>query len=113
MTIHLDIRTLEPEQYEVTAAEGSVVTRHALVIHSDYLDQLGLYDVAGETVVGEVFDILLDREAIAGVPAESTLEQLGEHYSYLVPELRDRLSPGSQVKLLSDQPLRVATPPTP
>jgi hypothetical protein len=40
-----------------------------------------------------VFDILLQREALAAVPAESSLEQLVAHYPYLSSELQKRLSP--------------------
>jgi hypothetical protein len=109
----LEVEVVELEQYQVTAVEGSVVTRHWLEVHADLLDQLGLPDVDGPTVIGEVFDILLTHEALASVPAESNLEQLGELYPYLLSELQDRLAPGSQVKLLSDEPLRVVTPPRP
>jgi hypothetical protein len=110
---HLEVEVVELEQYHVTAVEGSAVTRHWLEAHADLLERLGLPDVEGPTVIGEVFDILLTHEALASVPAESDLEQLGELYPYLLPELQDRLAPGSQVKLLSDEPLRVAVPPRP
>jgi hypothetical protein len=109
----VEVELLEPEQYHVTAVAGRVVTRHWLEVHDELLDQLELYDVDGPTVIGEVFDILLTREALAGVPAQANLKQLGELYPYLLPELQDRLAPGSQVKVLSDQPLRVAAAPRP
>lgn len=97
---HLDIEVLEADQYEVTVAEGSVVTRHRLAVPSDTLDDLGLYELDGETVVREAFGILLEREALTAVPAEATLDQIGDHYPYLLPELRDRLAPGARVRIL-------------
>ncbi len=100
MNRHLDIELLACERYEVTIAEGSVVTRHCLEVPSDTLDDLGLYEVDGETVVREAFGILLEHEALTAVPAEATLGQIGHHYPYLLPELRDRLSPEARVRIL-------------
>jgi len=97
---HLDVEVLESERYEVTIAEGSVVTRHWLEVPSDTLDDLGLDDADGETVVREAFAILLEHEALTAVPAEATLGQIGHHYPYLLPELRVRLAPGAQVRIL-------------
>ena len=67
---------------------------------SDTLDGLGLEEVDGETVVREAFAILLEHEALTAVPAEATLDQIGDHYPYLLPELQDRLAPGAQVRVL-------------
>jgi len=108
---HLDIEVLESERYQVTVAEGSVVTRHCLEVPSDTLDGLGLDEVDGETVVREAFDILLGHEALTAVPAEATLDQIGDHYPYLLPELLNRLAAGAQVRVLppdrsSDGPAR-------
>jgi hypothetical protein len=97
---HLEVEVLESERYEVTIAEGSVVTRHWLEVPSDTLDDLGLEEVDGETVVREAFGILLEHEALTAVPAEATLDQIGDHYPYLLPELQDRLAAGGQVRVL-------------
>jgi hypothetical protein len=97
---HLDVELTGTERYEVTVAEGTVVTRHRLVVPNDTLDVLGFDEVDGETVVREAFDILLDREELTAVPAEATLDQIGDVYPYLLPELRARLSPGARVRIL-------------
>ncbi len=100
MNRHLDVELLECERYEVTIAEGSLVTRHWLEVPSDTLDDLGFDELDGETVVREAFDILLTHEALTAVPAEATLDQIGDHYPYLLPELRVRLSPQARVRIL-------------
>jgi hypothetical protein len=87
---HLEITLVEPGTYQVKAVQGHVVTRQSLAVDQGYLERTG---IDGTDLIREVFDILLHHEALAAIPAESTLEQLVAHYPYLSSELEKRLSP--------------------
>jgi hypothetical protein len=87
---HLEITLVEPGTYKVKAVQGHVVTLQRLAVDQGYLERTG---IDGTDLVGEVYDILLQHEPLAAVPAESTLEQLVAHYPYLSSELQKRLSP--------------------
>jgi hypothetical protein len=87
---HLEITLVETGIYQVKAVQGQVVTRQRLAVDQGYLERTG---IDGTDLIREVFDILLQHEALAAVPAESTLEQLVAHYPYLSSELQKRLSP--------------------
>lgn len=96
METHLDITLIEAGTYDVVASEGQVATRHKVAVDQDYLEQTG---IDGADLVREVCEILLQHEALAGIPAESTIEQLVAHFPYLSTELHERLSvetPGVQ-----------------
>jgi hypothetical protein len=97
---HLEIEVLDMDQYEVTMAEGSVISRHRVELSEEVLDELGIDEPDGETVVREAFAILLEREPLTAVPPSSTLDRIGALYPYLLPELRQRLAAGSQVRIL-------------
>jgi hypothetical protein len=101
MTTHLEVIELEHGSYEVKAVQGHVVTRHTFDVAPAFLDQIALSEADGATVVKEAFDILLQHEALAAVPAESNLQQLAAHYPYLASELQQRLAPGSEVRSVS------------
>ncbi len=88
------------DQYEVTLAEGSVISRHRVELSDRVLDDLGLEELDGETVVREAFAILLEREPLTAVPPSSSLDRIGALYPYLLPELRQRLSAGARVRIL-------------
>jgi hypothetical protein len=105
VTTHLEVQELERGNYEVKAVQGHVVTRHTLHIGPEFLSQIDLTDTDGSTVVKEAFDILLHHEALAAVPAKSHLEQLAAHYPYLVSELQQRLSPGSNIRAVATTPI--------
>jgi len=98
---HLEITLVEPGTYRVKAVQGHVVTRQSLAVDQGYLERTG---IDGTELVREVFDILLQHEALAAVPAESTLEQLVAHYPYLSSELQKRSSP----KMPADQTVEPA-----
>jgi hypothetical protein len=87
---HFEITHVEPGTYQVKAVQGQVVTVHSLSVDQDYLERTG---IEGTDLVREVFEILLRHEALAAVPAQSTLEQLAAHYPYLSSELEKRFSP--------------------
>jgi hypothetical protein len=86
----LEITLVEPGTYKVKAVQGQVVTLQSMAVDQDYLERTG---IDGRELVREVVDILLQHEALAAVPAESTLEQLVAHYPYLSSELQKRFSP--------------------
>lgn len=67
-----------------------MVTQQRLAVDQGYLER---FRIDGTELVREVCDILLQHEALAAVPTESTLEQLVAHYHYLSSELQKRLSP--------------------
>ncbi|HEX3565711.1 MAG TPA: hypothetical protein VHU17_10075 [Acidimicrobiales bacterium] len=90
MNTHLQITLVEPGTYKVKAVQGQVVTQQSIAVDQDYLERTG---IDGTDLVREVFEILLQHEALAAVPAESTLEQLVAHYPYLSSELQKRFSP--------------------
>jgi hypothetical protein len=100
VTTHLEVKELERGNYEVKAVQGHVVTRHTFDVGSEFLDRIDLSDADGAIIVKEAFDILLQHEALAAVPARSNLEQLAAHYPYLAYELQQRLSPGSEIRSL-------------
>lgn len=90
MNTHLEITLVEPGTYQVKAVQGQVVTRESMTVDRGYLERTG---IDGTDLVRAVFDVLLQHEALAAIPAESTLEQLVAHYPYLSSELEKRLSP--------------------
>ena len=92
MERRLEIEAYEPDRFEVTVAEGSVVIRHRLDLSPDFLHRQGLADLDGETVLREAFAILLERELLITVPPATSLDGFGDSYAYLLPELRRRLS---------------------
>ena len=90
MNTHLEITLVEPGTYQVKAVQGQVVTLQSMAVDQGYLERTG---IDGSDLVRAVFDVLLQHEALAAIPAESTLEQLVAHYPYLSSELEKRLSP--------------------
>jgi hypothetical protein len=88
LNTHFEITLVGPGTYKVKAVQGQIVTVHSLALDQGYLEQTS---IAGTDLVREVLDILLGHEALAAVPAESTLEQLVAHYPYLSSELQKRL----------------------
>ena len=92
MNTHLEVTLVKPGTYRVKAIQGQVVTQQQLAVDAEYLEQTGL---DGTDLVREVCDILVEHEALAAVPAQSTVEQLVAHYPYLSSELQKRLSPGT------------------
>jgi hypothetical protein len=105
VTTHLEVKELQRGNYEVKAVQGHVVTRHTFDIGPEFLNQIDLADHDGATVVKEAFDILLQHEALAAIPAESHLEQLAAHYPYLASELQQRLSPGPGTRSVPATPI--------
>ncbi len=91
MSTHLEVTHVGPGTYSVKAIQDHVVTRQRLAVDPDYLEASG---IDGTVLVREVCDILLEHEALAAVPADSTVEQLAAHYPYLSSELHERLSTG-------------------
>jgi hypothetical protein len=87
---HFEITLAAPGTYQVKAVQGQIVTMHSLAVDPSYLERTG---IEGTDLVREVFEILLRHEALAAIPAESTLEQLAAHYPYLSSELETRFSP--------------------
>ncbi|HEX3565376.1 MAG TPA: hypothetical protein VHU17_08385 [Acidimicrobiales bacterium] len=95
MNTKLTVKAFESGMYEITAVQGQVVTRHRMAVDSGFLNRIGLADVDESSVVPEVCSVLLQHEALAAVPADSTLAQLVGQYPYLPAELQARLAPGS------------------
>jgi hypothetical protein len=95
LNTQLEFTAPEPGIYEVKAVQGQVVTRHRVSVNAQFLERIGLQEVEESSVVPEVCTILLQHEALAAVPADSTLEQLVGQYPYLPAELQERLVPGS------------------
>jgi hypothetical protein len=94
-----EINIAESGTYEIKAVEGQVVFRYRLAVEQAYLDRAG---VDGADLVRAVCDILVDHEALAAIPAESTIEQLAAHYPYLASELDKRFDPRSPGQELSE-----------
>ncbi len=92
MNTHLEVTSVEPGVYSVKAIDGHVVTRQRMAVDQGYLEQTG---VDGADLVREVCDILLENEALAAIPAVSTIEQLVAHIPYLSSELQKRFPPGT------------------
>jgi hypothetical protein len=90
LNTHFEITLVEPGTYKVKAVQGQVVILQSVTVDPGYLERTG---IDGTDLIRETFDILLQHEALAAVPAESTLEQLVAHYPYLSSELQKRLSP--------------------
>ena len=92
METHLEVTPVGPGTYKVKAIQGHVVTQQRLGVDPAYLERTG---VDGTELVRQVCDILMEHEALAAVPALSTIEQLVAHYPYLSSELQRRQSPGT------------------
>jgi crotonobetainyl-CoA:carnitine CoA-transferase CaiB-like acyl-CoA transferase len=75
-----------------------------VAVDEGYLEQTG---VDGTDLVREVCAILMQHEALAAVPALSTVEQLVAHYPYLSSELQKRLSP-EKPAIQAVEPARIA-----
>ncbi len=90
MGTKFEITIVESGTYEIKAAEGQLVTQHRLALDQAYLDRAG---VDGADLVRAVCDILVEHEALAAIPAESTVEQLAALYPYLASELDERFAP--------------------
>lgn len=91
MQTHIAVQPLEPGCYEVTAKEGLLTTRHHVAAPADVLVNLGLSAVEPTGVVRETFAMLLEREPATSVPAQVSLEAIGNCYPDFWAELRDRL----------------------
>jgi hypothetical protein len=108
-----EITIAEPGTYEIKAVEGQLVTQHRLAVDQAYLDRTG---VDGADLVRAVCDILVEHEALAAIPSESTVEQLADHYPYLTSELDKRFAPRSPGQELSQtrriEPARAEDHPT-
>jgi hypothetical protein len=103
----LQVEEVEPGNYEIKAVQGQVVTQHSFVIDSDVLAQIDRSDIDGAAIVREAFTIVLEREALAALPGESSFRLLVAHYPYLTSELQRRLSPGSPLGFLSGESARI------
>jgi hypothetical protein len=107
----LQVEEVEAGSYEVKAVQGHVVTQHSFVIDSEVLAQIDRSGLDGADIVREAFAVVLEREALAALPGESSFRLLVAHYPYLTTELQRRLSPRSPLGFLSGEPARVHHPP--
>ncbi len=85
------ITAMEPGHFGVQVSEGDETTSHRVAVPPGMVDDLGLGDVDGETLVRESFSFLLEREPATSIMREFALSDIAKFFDDYYDELRRRL----------------------
>ncbi len=88
----VQVTAMGPEEFGVTVSGEGAETSHKVKVPGALIDDLGLPEVDGETLVRESFNFLLEREAPSSILREFPLTAISDYFPEYLSELRRRLS---------------------
>jgi hypothetical protein len=88
----LEIRSLGPSEFGVEVTQGDQVTNHRVRVPQAMVDDLGLGDIAPETLVRESFEFLLEREPATSILREFALSDIARYFGEYDDEIKRRVA---------------------
>ncbi len=88
----LHVTAMGPREFGVTVRGDGAETSHEVTVPQSLVDDLGLPEVDGETLVRESFEFLLEREPPTSILREFPLTTISDYFPEYLDELRRRLS---------------------